>query len=216
MDNEQIKALRQFTDNDLRKLNGLKKMCSFSELKETDVTGLLKDYNTLCGTDRGLWAIFGKGKGIDNWTCLHVGSSKDIKSELLEIFKLMISEPKEKKKSTTFHKEVYDFWTYMDKTSQKYRSMYNLCKKFVVFEIDIHKYLEGIDTGKYGRVEYAEVKFAYETKALYWNPAPAMNGNKEKEIYKNEFVDPFYSESNMEPCAAAWKHSLPENVWNMG
>ena len=33
MDNEQIKTLRQFTDNDLSQLKELKKMCSFSELK---------------------------------------------------------------------------------------------------------------------------------------------------------------------------------------
>ena len=185
MDNEQIKTLRQFTDNDLSQLKELKKMCSFSELKKADVTGLLKEYDTLCGTGRGLWAIFGKGNGIDNWTCLHVGSSKNIKSELLKIFTLMISEPEKKEESTTFHKDVYDFCTHMDKKSQKYRSMYNLCEKFDIFEIDVHKYLEGIDTGEHDRVEYAEVKFAYETKALYWNPAPAMNGNKEKEIYKN-------------------------------
>lgn len=94
----------------------------------------------------------------------------------------MISEPKEQAKKTVFHENVYHIKTYMDKTSVKYRSMYEGCKEFVVFEIDVPIYLKDTDVGKYNTVEYAEVKFAYETKALYWNPAPRMNGNKEWEI----------------------------------
>lgn len=182
---EQTETLIQFIDP--HELAGLNEICRFSELKKSDVTNLLKDYKTLYTTDKGLWTIFGKGNGIDNWTCLHVGSSQDIKLELSGILKLMVSKAKKLEKSTIFHENVYELWTYMDKASVKYRSMYNLCKEFVVYEIDVPTYLKDtdVDAEKYNNVEYAEVKFAYETKALYWNPAPKMNGNQERDILIN-------------------------------
>lgn len=185
MDKEQIETLIQFTDP--HELAGLNEMCRFSEISKSDLNELLKNYNTLYNTDKGLWAIFGKGNGIDKWTCLQVGSSKDIKSELREIFRLMVSEPQKQVKKTIFHENVYDFWTYSDKASVKYRSMYNLCKEFVVYEIDIPTYLEDINVEGYNPVEYAEVKFAYETEALYWNPSPKVNGNQEWQINIEKF-----------------------------
>lgn len=69
----------------------------------------------------------------------------------------------------------------MDKKSVKYRSMYDLCKEFIVYEIDIPRYIKDTDVNEYNAVSYAEVKFAYETKALYWNPAPKMQDNQERE-----------------------------------
>lgn len=183
MDKEQIETLIQFADP--HELAGLNEICRFSNLKKSDVIKLLKGYKTLYTTDKGLWTIFGKGKGIDNWTCLHVGSSRDIKKELNGILKLMVSRSEKLRKSTIFHKDVYELCTYMDKASVKYRSMYKLCKEFVVYEIDVPTYLKSTDAEKYSNVEYAEVKFACETKALYWNPAPKMNGNREQEILTN-------------------------------
>lgn len=180
-----IETLIQFADP--HELAGLNEICRFSRLEKSDVVKLLKDYKTLYTTDKGLWTIFGKGNGIDNWTCLHVGSSRNIKSELNDILKLMVSESKKLKKNTTFHEEVYELQSYMDKASVKYRSMYNLCKEFIVYEIDVPTYLKDTDGEEYNRVEYAEVKFANETRALYWNPAPKMNGNQEWEIYINKF-----------------------------
>ena len=183
MDKELIETLIQFADP--HELAGLNEICRFSNLKKSDVIELLKDYKTLYTTDKGLWTIFGKGNGIDNWTCLHVGSSRDIKFELKGILKLMVSRSEKLRKSTIFHKNVYELWTYMDKASVKYRSMYNLCEEFVVYEIDVPTYLKSTDAEEYSNVEYAEVKFAYETKALYWNPAPKMNGNREQELLTN-------------------------------
>lgn len=186
MDKDQIKKLKQFADP--HQLTGLNEICEFSDLKKDDnVFESIKNYNTLYKTDKGLWTIFGKGKGIDNWTCLEIGSSKDIKSEIRQMLNLMISKSERQDVKTTFHEKVYSFCTYKDKKSIKYQSMYRLCKEFVVYEIDVPKYLNGIDAGKYNEVEYAEVKFACETEALYWNPALAANGNKEREILSNIF-----------------------------
>ncbi|MDE6254239.1 MAG: hypothetical protein K2M78_16670 [Lachnospiraceae bacterium] len=185
MNKEQIETLIQYTDP--HELAGLNEICRFSELKKSDVIKLLKDYKTLYTTDKGLWTIFGKGNRIANWTCLHVGSNRDIKSELHGILNLMVSRTEEIEKATIFHESVYELCTYMDKQSQKYRSMYDLCNEFVVYEIDVPTYLKDTDVEEYNTIEYAEVKFAYETKALYWNPAPKMNGNQEWEIYINKF-----------------------------
>lgn len=176
------KKLIQFDDP--TQIKGLKKICQFSELKLSEIFGLIKDYNILSQTDKALWAIFGNGKEIERWTCLEVGSSQNIKSELREILRLMISEPQIVKKATTFHKDVYEFCTYKDKASVKYRAMYQLCEEFVVYEIDVREYLAGTDIEKYDSVNYAEVKFACETRALYWNPAPETYGNQEREIFK--------------------------------
>lgn len=129
-----------------------------------------------------LWAMFGI---VNNKSyCIQVGSSKNIYSEIKAILKSMVSEPQKIMKSTEFHKDVYEFQTYMDKESVKYRSIASKYNNFEIYEIKIGDYLKGCDIGDYDKVNYSEVKFAFENKALLWNPAPQTNNNKEKEILK--------------------------------
>lgn len=138
--------------------------------------------------ENGVWTIFGKNKKTKNRECLHVGSSKNIYKELRAILRLMISKPEKVSISTIFHKNVYDFTTYIDKNSIKYRMIYQNYKNFKIYKIDIERYLMGEKVGDYDKINYAEVKFAYDNRALLWNPAPACNGNQEKEIL-NKFLN---------------------------
>lgn len=138
--------------------------------------------------ENGVWTIFGKNKKTKNRECLHVGSSKNIYKELRAILRLMISKPEKVSISITFHKNVYDFTTYIDKNSIKYRMIYQNYKNFKIYKIDIERYLMGEKVGDYDKINYAEVKFAYDNRALLWNPAPACNGNQEKEIL-NKFLN---------------------------
>lgn len=156
-------------------------ICKFDNLEGKDIPKLIslddcKNYN--------LWTIFGENKKTKNRECLHVGSSKDIYKELRDILRLMISSPEKVSISTTFHKNVYVFTTYMDKCSVKYRMIFENYTNFEIYIIDTEKYLSREDIGDYNKINYAEVKFAYDNKALLWNPAPPCYGNQEKEILK--------------------------------
>ena len=156
-------------------------ICKFDNLEG-------KNFSDLDGSKEdvkyGVWTIFGENKKTENRECLHVGSSKDIYKELREILRVMISSPKKVSISTTFHKNVYDFTTYIDKNSIKYRMIYQNYKNFKIYKIDIERYLLDEKVGDFNKINYAEVKFAYDNKALLWNPAPPCYGNQEKEILK--------------------------------
>lgn len=157
------------------------KICGFDKLEYKNIPNLIsldkcKNYS--------LWAIFGKNKKTENRECLHVGSGKHICSELQKILKLMISKPNKVSKSTAFYPNVYDFTTYMDKDSTKYRMIYENYTNFEIYIIDTEKYLDVEDVGDYNKINYAEVKFAYENKALLWNPAPSFHGNQEQKILR--------------------------------
>lgn len=154
-------------------------ICKFDNLEGENIPKLIsldkcKNYN--------LWTIFGKNKKTENRECLHVGSGKNICGELRKILKLMISKPKKVSKSTAFFTNVYDFTTYMDKDSAKYRMIYENYTNFEIYIIDTEKYLLGENIGDYNKINYAEVKFAYDNKALLWNPAPASYGNQEQKV----------------------------------
>lgn len=75
----------------------------------------------------------------------------------------------------------------MDKLSVKYRTVYKKYDEFFVCKVNVEETIKGIDIGDYDAVNYAEVKFAWNHKALLWNPAPPTNGNKEKEILHRYF-----------------------------
>ena len=184
-----------FSCIDLGSINFLSEICSFSKNKITQETFnkinyYFKKNNTYESNQKEqddkkrLWAIFGR-KDTDKWFCLQVGSSINIYKEIRENLNAMISEPTCIEKSTFFHDNVYSFNTYMDKRSVKYRAMYDKCEQFIIYEIDVSEYLKDEDCGKYDEVNYAEVMFAYNTKAMFWNPAPATYGNQEREIYDN-------------------------------
>ena len=147
-----------------------------------------KNFSVLDGSkedeENGVWTIFGENKKTKNRECLHVGSSKNIYKELRAILRLMISNPEKVSISTTFHKNVYDFTTYIDKNSIKYRMIYQNYKNFKIYKIDIERYLLGEKVGDYNKINYAEVKFAHDNKALLWNPAPPFYGNQEQKILR--------------------------------
>lgn len=160
-------------------------LCEFHNLEKIEINTIISPENKK--EEKRLWAIFGKSKESNCLHCLQVGSSKNIISEIKGILRLMISKPEKIKISTAFHKDVYDFCTYMDKPSVKYRNLYKKYYDFSIYEIEVDIYLEGVDIKAYDKVNFAEVKFAFENKAILWNPAPATYGNKEQEIYKNYF-----------------------------
>ena len=62
--------------------------------------------------------------------------------------------------------------------------IYQNYKNFKIYKIDIERYLLDEKVGDFNKINYAEVKFAYDNKALLWNPAPPCYGNQEKEILK--------------------------------
>jgi hypothetical protein len=156
-------------------------ICEFDNLEG-------KNFSVLDGSkedeENGVWTIFGENKKTKNRECLHVGSSKNIYKELRAILRLMISNPEKVSISTTFHKNVYDFTTYIDKNSIKYRMIYQNYKNFKIYKIDIERYLLGEKVGDYNKINYAEVKFAHDNKALLWNPAPPFYGNQEQKILR--------------------------------
>lgn len=156
-------------------------ICEFGKLEYDDISSLI---NLSEDGKYGIWTIFGKNKKTKNRECLHVGSGKHICSELRKILKLMISKPKKVSKSTAFYPNVYDFTTYMDKDSAKYRMIYENYTNFEIYIIDTEKYLSEEDIGDYNKINYAEVKFAYDNKALLWNPAPPFYGNQEQKILR--------------------------------
>lgn len=185
-----MNEIKYFSCDELGRKNFLSEICSFSKNKITQETfnkiNTYKSNQKEQDVKKRLWAIFGR-KDTDKWFCLQVGSSFNICSEIRENLNAMKSKPTCIAKSTFFHDNVYSFNTYMDKHSVKYRAMYDKCKQFIIYEIDVSKYLKDVDCRTYDKVNYAEVMFAVETKAMFWNPAPATYGNQEREIYDNEF-----------------------------
>ena len=66
-----------------------------------------------------------------------------------------------------------------------------LFEKFWWVEINVDKY-QGDNDKKYNKTDYAEVTYAYKSKALIWNPAPAMmdrrnRKNQEKQILREKY-----------------------------
>lgn len=160
----------------------IKVICGFGEDELHNAISKVKQYKYIdynLEVEKRLWALWGKTKNSKEWICLEVGSSKDIKKEIRSDLSLMISKPEQVKKSSAFYSEVFEYMTYMDRTSCKYRKIYEICDSFEWFEIDIDKYLQNRDFSGYNKVNYAEVSYAYETRALFWNPSPAVNGNQE-------------------------------------
>ena len=121
---------------------------------------------------RHLWVLLAEMD--DNlWRCIEVGSSNDIKGEICSDIDCM-AQPKitEISKGGFLHKgkEIYDAYTYADKVSCKYRYINDTFDHFMWIEVEIDKFLAGIDTGIQDKVSFAEVKCAVDYKALLWNP----------------------------------------------
>ena len=163
----------------------LRMICEFSNIDENQIRNF-KISNS--NKKKRLWTIFGTERDKEGLKCLQVGSSNNIVSEIREILRAMISIPEKKLISTRFHEDVYEFTTYVDKASVKYRHIYERYNTFILYEIEVEGYLKDVDIKGYDKVNYAEVKFAFDNKALLWNEAPPTKGNKEREILYNYFV----------------------------
>lgn len=164
--------------------NYLQRICSFEKNSINDAIMQVKEHYKHLDLGRKLWGLFGRDRKDDEWVCLEVGSSNDIKSEIVANLRLMLNTREQVWKCSEFHRDrqLFEFWTYSDRQSYKYRKISQICKEFRWCEIDIDKYLKDDKEYPNNIINYAEVKYALETKALFWNPAPATNGNKEKEI----------------------------------
>ncbi|WP_160678410.1 hypothetical protein [Clostridium sp. C8-1-8] len=192
MDKQLFDKCTKLDLNAVKKAEYIQEICSFKREQIKEVMSQVKRH--VCYTynnnklNKGLWVLFGKPiiEGVDNeeWICLEVGSSEDIIKELVGDLNLMISKSDLVEKHSEFFTSVFEFNTYMDRTSVKYRKIYEMCKEFSVFEINIEKYIVNEEISNYDVVNYAEVKYASDYKALFWNPAPAFKGNQEKEILK--------------------------------
>ncbi|MDE6389411.1 MAG: hypothetical protein K2L82_16645 [Lachnospiraceae bacterium] len=169
------------SSEDLREMPFLRKICFFKKHDIKDAIAKVEKNQDIENTT-GVWALFGKKEDCDEWVCLEVGSSKDIKKEIIGDLKLMISKIEIMSKSSAFHKNVFEALAYVDRQSFKYRKIYETYDDFYWSEIDIEKYICGKDSNKYDKINFTEVSFAYETQALFWNPAPATDKNREKEI----------------------------------
>ena len=166
-------------------INNIEIVVSFSEITKSEIRKYKMKLGKNTVKQKDLWAIFGRKENV--WQCVQVGSSKNTCREIKDILYYMISEPKESPKSTFFHKNVYTFCSYMDKLSVKYRTVYKKYDEFFVCKVNVEETIKGINIGGYDSLNYAEVKFAWNHKALLWNPAPPTNGNKEKEILHRYF-----------------------------
>ena len=177
----------------------VKEICSFDKNMDDNeaikqVYKRIKEYdpNVKTETEKGLWAIFCRRKD-EKYKCLQVGSSYNINKELKDILDLMRLKPKKISVDTTFTEKAFSYEIGRDKNSEKYRAKYKEYDKFIFLWINADTFSK--ERGEYDPVNFSEVKFAFLTKALLWNPAPSTSSrgkkNKEKEIYnkiKNEEI----------------------------
>lgn len=185
MDDSEIKNIKEWCKNK----SYVNKICFFDKNMDDEainqVYKSIKEYNpnVKTETEKGLWAIFGKKDEM--YKCLQVGSSYNINKELKDILDLMRLEPKEISVDTIFTKNAFSYEIGRDKNSEKYREMYKEYDNFIFFHIDADEFAK--ERLGYDPVNFSEVKFAFLTKALLWNPAPSTYSrgkkNEEKEIY---------------------------------
>lgn len=123
--------------------------------------------------NRYFWALLGKNSQTDDkWVCLQCASSKNIASEIAADIKCMlpIDENDDILWNSHFHKGVFRAEYARNIRCQKYRDMLDKFPVMCFVIIDHEKFLSDTDTGGYGRLDYAETKFAYDTQSLYWKP----------------------------------------------
>jgi hypothetical protein len=173
-----VKKIWYFNKNDNKKINEV-----YKDIKKYNSKDI-KEYNSNVKTEKGLWAIF-CGRKDEKYKCMQVGSSYNINKELKDILDLMRLEPKKISVDTTFTKKAFSYEIGRDKNSEKYRAIYKKHDNFIFLCINADTFSK--ERGEYDSVNFSEVKFAFLTKALLWNPAPSTSSrgkkNKEKEIY---------------------------------
>lgn len=125
--------------------NYLEIICNFTRDTIDDAKQKVINYSYIDKqSDKQLWALFGKDSEDTDWVCLEVGSSNNIKKEISENLNLMYKKPQKVWKNSEFHKneELFEFYTYYDRASCKYRKIAQICTQFCWCELDVRKYLE--------------------------------------------------------------------------
>lgn len=159
--------------SDLNKNCALSEVCKFNKediLNDENKKKIFSEIHKEC-YENNAWALLG-GILDDEFICLQVASASNISKEIIADIKCMLPLDKNDTKSwnSKFHDNVFTVQYGWDVRCQKYRDMYARFKKFCIISIDPKIYLKNTDIGEYNLVKYTEVKYAYDTLALYWNP----------------------------------------------
>ncbi len=141
--------------------------------------------NNISDKEKKVWALLG-GEKKNKWICLQVASANNIQKEIISDIKCMLPLKKDDRKqwSSKFHSNIFKVQYGMDVRCQKYRDMCEHFDFFRIIVINPEEYIKGNNNGEFDLIKYTEVKFAYETKALYWNPF--NEEHKILEVIKNE------------------------------
>ena len=166
------KKLPRVSINDIKGCDYAKEMTRAEALDDKKRKKIIKEIKSGC-KDRYFWVILGKNEQTDDeWVCLQCASSKNIASEIAADIKCMlpIDENDDILWNSYFHKEIFTAQYARNVRCQKYRDMLERFPVLCFAVIDHEKYLAGTDTKGYGKLDYAEAKFAFDTKSVYWKP----------------------------------------------
>lgn len=151
--------------------SGLGVLCQFSKediLDENERKKIFKKIKEGC-KENNAWALLG-GIEKNQWICLQVASAGNISNEIISDIKCML--PLTSKDTRTwksqFHENVFEVRYGLDVRCQKYRNMFERFNNFCIIIIKPKLYLKDIHN-TYDPVKYAEVNYAYDAQALYWN-----------------------------------------------
>lgn len=151
--------------------SGLNVLCQFNkeDIQDADKREwLFKEIKEGC-KEKNVWALLGRIKN-KRWICLQVASASNISKEIISDIECMLPLTSKDTKpwKSQFHKNVFVVQYGLDVRCQKYRDMFYRFHNFCIIIIEPKTYLK--DTNKtYDQVKYSEVKYAYDTQALYWN-----------------------------------------------
>ena len=133
---------------------------------------IIKEIRKGC-KDRYFWVLLGKNEQTDGeWVCLQCATSKNIASEIAADIKCMlpVDENDDILWNSYFHKEIFTAQYARNVRCQKYRDMLEKFGTVCFVVIDHEEYLGDTDTNGIGRLSFAEAKFAFDTKSVYWKP----------------------------------------------
>ncbi|WP_394526889.1 hypothetical protein [Lacrimispora sp. JR3] len=150
---------------------GLGVLCQFSKgdiLDENERKKIFKNIKSGC-KEKKVWALLG-GTEKNQWICLQVASASNISEEIISDIKCMlpITSKDTRPWKSQFHEKVFVVQYGLDVRCQKYRDMFERFSSFSIIIIEPKTYLKD-SNNIYNSVKYAEVKYAYDTQALYWN-----------------------------------------------
>ncbi len=162
----------KFSEENLLHISGVDKVLKISktDILTINKRSLKSDLGKLC-SGKNLWALFGLIDPV-NMVCLQVASASDIVTEIENDLCSMqpVCAADTKSWGSGLHKKVVKVTYRLDSRCQKYRDMYDNYEGFYVVPIDHNKFVDPQKLRKENTLKYAEVLFAYNTKALYWVP----------------------------------------------